>query len=379
MYNLKSKEYLKSYGQLIEDFVNAKTTDEACSRLLEGLQNTFDFPKDFAEKATKAFPLPLKIKSSLTRNEKVLVKCILAEERIMLFLRNQLHLLSLELDNYDPQKDNLIVRDIILHSWAVEGYSDVDIEYSKPFEQHINEFEASEWESMKPSTKKEIKKLMKVGKTILKLKKDVFESRFSELKKVAQQYKKAYENHTHIKRTQNELINAIDLLVTGLNLNENKYFNEFLRHYQTLYKPELVLHSDDSFSLKTKFLEADHFYKEKKEGYGFILTSYHEAISFLLVEFLMPERNRNLFYECSECNKYFVGGKSDRRIKFCSSCSPKSKMSIEKRKEYQRKYRQKKKQEKLAIQREARIEHLMKRTGYSREEAVEIIEADSKM
>jgi hypothetical protein len=54
-------------------------------------------------------------------------------------------------------------------------------------------------------------------------------------------------------------------------------------------------------------------------------------------------------------------------------------MSKGRRKEYQRKYRQKKKQEKLAIQRETRIGHLMKRAGYSREEAVEIIEADSKM
>ena len=301
MYNLTSKEYLKSYGQLIEDFVNAKTTDEACFRLLEGLQNTFDFPKDFAEKAKKAFPSLLPIKSSLTRNEKVLVKCILAEERIMLFLRDQLNFLSLELDNYDPQKDKLIVRDVILYGHLVGGDCDVDIEYSKPYGKHINEFEASEWEQMKPQTKKEVKKLLKVGKTILKFKKDV--SELSELKKIAQQYKNACENHTHIKRTQYELANTIDALVKGGYLNENKYFNKFLRYYKNCAKHELVLHSDDSFSLKTRFLEADHFYKEKKEGSGFIHTSYHEAISFLLVEFLIPERNRNLFYECSECNK----------------------------------------------------------------------------
>ena len=54
-------------------------------------------------------------------------------------------------------------------------------------------------------------------------------------------------------------------------------------------------------------------------------------------------------------------------------------MSKERRKEYQRKYRQKKKQEKLVNQREARIGQLMKRTGYSREEAIEFIEADSEM
>ena len=111
------------------------------------------------------------------------------------------------------------------------------------------------------SDKKRSKKLMKVGKTILKFQKDVSESRFSELKKIAQQYKNACENHTHIKRIQNELANAIDALVKGGYLNENKYFNKFLSRYQTFYKPELVLQSDDSFSSKTKFLEPDYFYK----------------------------------------------------------------------------------------------------------------------
>lgn len=79
------------------------------------------------------------------------------------------------------------------------------------------------------------------------------------------------------------------------------------------------------------------------------------------------------------CKKYFISQKDDSRIKFCQSCSPKSKMSREKKNELQRKWRQKKKEEKLAIQREARIENLMKRSGYSREEVIEIIEADSMM
>ena len=313
----------------------------------------------------------------------------------MYFLSNQLHLLGLELDNYDSQKDELIVRDIILYGALVGGEAEVDIDQSIPFEKHINDFEDFEWEQMEPQTKKSVKKLMRVGKTILKFKKDVSESRFSELKKVAQQYQQAYEFNKAIERTQNELANTINGLVKERNLYENEYFYNFLRNYQKFVTAELILQSDNSFSFKTKFLEAECFYEDKNRDYSgipkthpyyhefksylFIRNSYHEAISYLLVEFLMPERNRNLFYKCSVCNKYFIAGKSDRRIKFCSICSPKSKMGKKRRKEYQRKYRQKKKQEKLAIEREDRIEHLMKKTGYSREEAVEFIEADSKM
>jgi hypothetical protein len=54
-------------------------------------------------------------------------------------------------------------------------------------------------------------------------------------------------------------------------------------------------------------------------------------------------------------------------------------MTSEERRRYQRDYRKKKRLEKLAIEREARIENLMKETGYSRKEVIEIIEADQKI
>jgi ferredoxin len=101
-------------------------------------------------------------------------------------------------------------------------------------------------------------------------------------------------------------------------------------------------------------------------------------ISYSLGEFLL-NNDRKKLKRCNRCDQFFPAKKADARIKFCSSCSPKSKMSKERRREYQRKWRQKKKQEKLAIQREARIKNIMKRSGYSREEVIEIIEADSMM
>ena len=112
---------------------------------------------------------------------------------------------------------------------------------------------------------------------------------------------------------------------------------------------------------------------------GYCLDNYRIALYYFFVEFLKKENNSRLFKACGSCEEYFVMGKFDDRIKFCSNCSHKSKMSKEKRREYQRKYRQKKKLEERTIQREARIENLMKRTGLSKEEVIEIIEADETM
>ena len=52
-------------------------------------------------------------------------------------------------------------------------------------------------------------------------------------------------------------------------------------------------------------------------------------------------------------------------------------MSKERRNEYQRKYRKKKKQEKLAKEREIKIENYISNLGCTREKAEELIKDDS--
>jgi hypothetical protein len=118
------------------------------------------------------------------------------------------------------------------------------------------------------------------------------------------------------------------------------------------------------------------------EGLRGFLSNYRvycKYDTFLLVEFLKQPKNKKLLHICNMCNKFFISQKDDSRIKYCSSCSPKSKISRERKNELQRIWRQKKKQERLEIQREARIENLMKRVRCSREEAIEYIEADESM
>jgi hypothetical protein len=45
------KERLRRYGQLVCDFANARTTEDACISLLNDAQKVFDFSKDFPEQA----------------------------------------------------------------------------------------------------------------------------------------------------------------------------------------------------------------------------------------------------------------------------------------------------------------------------------------
>lgn len=105
---------------------------------------------------------------------------------------------------------------------------------------------------------------------------------------------------------------------------------------------------------------------------------YRTIVGYSLAEFLLKDDRRKL-KRCKRCDKFFVSQKVDDRIKYCQKCSHKSSLTNEQRREYMRKYRRNKKKEKHVERLEARIENLMDNLGCTREEAVEIIEADSNV
>jgi hypothetical protein len=91
-----------------------------------------------------------------------------------------------------------------------------------------------------------------------------------------------------------------------------------------------------------------------------------------------PDNDLRKIKKCKWCKCYFIASRIDKRILYCAECSSKSRMSKETRRRYQRDYRRKKRIEKMTKERESRIDTIMK-SGFSREDAIEIIEADSKL
>jgi len=134
------------------------------------------------------------------------------------------------------------------------------------------------------------------------------------------------------------------------------------------------------YNLKNGLLEFFSWHFDEEIGFNANLLS---LCGYSLSEFLLrsktPDRNRKLLHECKRCDAFFISARTGADIKFCPTCSPKSKKTREKRKEYQRKYRKKKKLEKLQKEHEAKILKYMDELGCTREEAGEIIKADSTM
>ena len=106
---------------------------------------------------------------------------------------------------------------------------------------------------------------------------------------------------------------------------------------------------------------------------GFLLS-----ISALSLREFLRNNDRRKLKKCVNCKKYFIAAKVNPKQKKCPACSRKTSMSLERQREYQRALRKKQKEEKDSKRLEKRIANLMK-LDYSREEALEIIEADSML
>jgi len=379
VYCLTSEKQNRLYGQIIKAFANSKSTDEACAVLIKGIQQAFSFSSNFLEQSNKILPSLKKFESNFSKQEKVLLKLILAELDIIDFLNSQFVFQNRTLIGYNADKNTLIFQNSFCNTSTQSGHVDRNVILKKQYTMHIREIEPHEWEMMKPRTFNEAERLMKVGSVKSRFRQNVSKERYAEIKSQAKTYQSILAVHEEINQFQNGIKKTLDEIVKRKQLYENECFRGFLSFYKIHCNLKVDLLYDDTFRYISNFMKEDYYLKEHKTTiHSGIFAYFHTSIPFFLVEFFKQPKNKKLIHICDECGKYFISKRDDSRIRFCPSCSPKSKKSKELHNEYMKKYRQKKKQEKLSIQREARIKNLVN-TGWTRKEAEEMIEADSMM
>ena len=84
--------------------------------------------------------------------------------------------------------------------------------------------------------------------------------------------------------------------------------------------------------------------------------------------------------KCKFCEHYYLPKVLRLDQKYCSErCKRKDKWTPEKWNEYMLRYRKHKKEEKIQTSRKQAIKEMMRRSGCSREEAIEMIDADEKL
>jgi len=173
-----------------------------------------------------------------------------------------------------------------------------------------------------------------------------------------------------------------------VHVSENKVklpsFDRFIRHaYHNFQSIILIAEAAPKSPFKLGLVKkifysppADLFHSDdfERENFHHLVN---DIISFSLTEFLLNNDRRYLNC-CVRCSNYFIALKKGKGIYFCPECRKKSKWTKEQRRQYQKDYREKRKAEEIKKIREEDIEKRIK-LGWTREEAIEMIEADASM
>jgi len=248
--------------------------------------------------------------------------------------------------------------------------------FEGPHEKHIdNILEGATTKGMDS----EFEKFRRFKNTISKYCNSISEERYSELKNLSEYYNKLCQFYKAVDNTRKNLRNFLEGILKGETLHKSIYFHSILSYYNKYCRPFLaVSQTNDSIASippNDLFLENFYMLPEKDVRKAFIKKSISEsfdpfkrALSYCLVEFLTDTKNRKLIKICNWCGNYFISSKDDKRRKYCSICSPKCKLSKEKKTEFQRINRERKRNLEVDNIRKAQIKRFLK-GGFTEKEA----------
>jgi hypothetical protein len=233
-----------------------------------------------------------------------------------------------------------------------------------------------------------INRIKKIRENIFEQGESIPETRLSEIENYVETYCGKLSAYKTISMVRRELKILFNELVNGINLHGSLIIQKLLDFYNAERREKGYLRSQIKVSVNDFISEIPQLDEEdfllpnnKEHGCPFVDDwgdIYKYFIICFAIESLKSIKFRAYLRKCQRCEIFFIAKKNDKRIKYCNNCSAKSSLTGKDRALYQREYRERKKQEKLANDREAKIENYMKH-GWSRKEAEEIIETDSKL
>lgn len=378
----------KLCGELIVDFANAKTSDEAGLKFIANIQKIFDFSPQFTAEAQNKFPKLSNFKSSFNTQEWEILE--LFTEIISLLVQDATHFPNIGLDGYDfyfPDEKLLVF--IVYSLYFPDGeVREIEIEQSgkKYIEELKNLFDEAVDDKVSIEEKpkmfdeflKYIEKYLALGDKVWDLKKHFDETSFFEIRKQAGYYfGNLLKEHDHINIVIEQLKSCLEFIIDRSCADKKsglESLNNFASLYNNIKRPNLYITPDGD--IVRDHLYKEDFFIERNQSIVYELDKYYDnIIAYSLFKYLAGSGNKPK--KCSFCEKFFIATKNNPRQKFCSVCSRKNKMTHEERASYMKGYRANPARIKSIAKkkREEMIQHLVTNAGKTRKEA-EIIADD---
>jgi len=371
-----SREKLIKHGQIITGFTNEEYPDDAVRSYFDNLSIFLDSPSDFKTKIEKLFPYLDNFENSLTSIDRKLLVLALVVETTEAYLNKQLKMIGWELDHCLPESNTLMLFRFSHEYRVVDGDPDITPHYDGPHPVKIRDLSDEIEGTLDPNIYKQTDMLMILKSEIKRSLKKASEHVKNNLLSVAKQYDDIKTLHVNLQNLQSDYWKIMVAVTNQKQLKKIPEVNHFLKEYNSLDRNKLAISNENSL-VEIPPVGEKRYLKERNPGQWYQIMK--QDLTYVLIKFFRIENSSKYIRRCSVCRIFFISSKIDPRIKYCSKCSPKCKMSREERREYQKQWNLNKKEQKLAIEREAQINTLMKRSGYSREEVVKIVEEDSEL
>jgi hypothetical protein len=306
----------RPYGQLLVDFANAGSTDEAGLKYFENVQKVFGFPSKFTDKAKANFPTINNFHSSLTDREMQCFKLILEKKNIEMEI---LSAIGGEFLDYDIYSQSFYIREAFVADSENDLYKDniespekkITIEELKEIIQTDRNRPGHSLEQK--SALKILPKLIRIGKNIFAFK-DISEVRYKELSECDTHYEDLISEHWHIENTQKSLKLLLDEIIKSPLLSDSKMLKEILLRYNET--PKFKVYLSDDGTIKDKPFSEDFFLnRENIPFYDYGKQFYSGPISYCVVEFFKDLKNIKYLKKCKQCKAFIIIGHIGRQ--FC--------------------------------------------------------------
>lgn len=306
-------------GQTVVDFVNAETTDAACSKHFENMRKLIPFDAKFIETMKDTFPFLNTSLGSLSESEREIFELLVGEKSKKEEIAKKLDFLGYTLDDYDPQNETVEVSKDYITGSGFNGTGEFDVEYEQ-YEPETMPLDSFKWNLLHESDEQmgalitsKIENLMEIGKSISELEGSISVSRFHLIHNSWERYLGIEKLHLRIEELQTDLQKLLDGIAKNKCLADLTGIHLFVPIYNELEHSIVVVQEDLLQEISP--IRAESYFNIREPHVWF--SRFETDLAYCLIGFLKAEGNRNYIKKCSvsACEDFFIA--EDIRRKVC--------------------------------------------------------------
>ena len=317
-----SKERIFSLGQIITDFANAKSPDDAVRACFEDLGKFLNFPPDFKTEIEKRFPFLDVFENSLSFLDRRLLILVYEEERIKTLLKNLLEPEGMGLDYYIPEKNTLMLMqfeheqvgshdgepDFIIHTTGPHPYKSEEVA-------ELIDNSNCDFYKRDCNYQREIDNLMQFGTEINRIRKNASENVRDDPLKVAKKYDELKTLNDNLRKCHENYQIILSAIIEGKKLHNIPEFNSFLIQYNSS-RPNVLTITDENYLIENPPAGQKISLREQSPEKWYQTMKKH--LSYVLIDFFRIKDSYKYIKICDECHKFYIS-KIVRPQRFCSS------------------------------------------------------------